>query len=130
MRFRPLAVFAATVSIVILAGAFGSSAQAAADQARRDRPMDCAKAADTARCESLNQKIVACRHKTDDAWRDCMYGSNRAASFTPPLPRDCDKARNRAACEAHASALLACVDKRTRAEHRGCMDAQRRESAR
>lgn len=87
-------------------------------------PMDCAKAKDKARCESLNKDIEACKGKTDDAWRDCMRQSAPAAKFTPPKPRDCSKARNKESCEAHSSALGACKNKTTRAEHRKCMAEQ------
>ena len=88
------------------------------------RPMDCAKAKDKARCESLNKDIETCKGKTDDAWRDCMRQSAPTAKFTPPKPRDCSKARNKESCEAHSSALGACKNKTTRAEHRKCMAEQ------
>jgi hypothetical protein len=87
-------------------------------------PMDCAKAKDKARCESLNKDIEACKDKTDDEWRDCMHRPAPAAKFTPPKPRDCSKARNRERCEAHSTALEACKDKTTRVEHRKCMTGQ------
>jgi hypothetical protein len=87
-------------------------------------PMDCAKAKDKARCETLNKDIAACKDKTGDEWRDCMHRPAPAAKFTPPMPRDCSKARNKERCEAHTSALEACKDKTTRAEHRKCMAVQ------
>ena len=87
-------------------------------------PMDCAKANDKARCAALNQKIQACKEKTDDEWRACMYPSVPAVNFTPPKPRDCSEARNKELCNAHAGALKACKDKRTRAEHRECITGQ------
>jgi len=87
-------------------------------------PMDCAKAKDKARCAALNQRIQACKAKTDDEWRECMYQSVKTANFTPPKPNDCSKARNKEVCEAHAGALEACKDKRARAEHRKCIAGQ------
>ena len=87
-------------------------------------PMDCTKAKDKARCESLNRDIEACKAKTDDEWRDCMRRSAPTAKFIPPKPRDCSKARNKESCEAHSSALGACKNKATRAEHRKCMAEQ------
>lgn len=87
-------------------------------------PMDCAEWKDKARCAALNQKIQACKAKTDDEWRECMYGSVPTANFTSPTPRDCSTARNKELCEAHAVALQACKDKRTRAEHRKCLAEQ------
>jgi hypothetical protein len=87
-------------------------------------PMDCAKAKDKARCESLNKDIEACKDKTGDEWRDCMHRPAPAANFTPPKPRDCAKARNTERCEAHNTALDACKDKTTRVEHRKCMTRQ------
>jgi hypothetical protein len=86
--------------------------------------MDCAKAKDKARCESLNKDIEACKDKTDDEWRDCMHRPAPAARFTPPKPRDCAKARNKERCEAHTAALEACKDKLTRVEHRRCIKGQ------
>lgn len=88
------------------------------------RPMDCAKAKDQARCESLNKDIEACKDKTGDEWRDCMHRPAPAAKFTPPKARDCTKARNKERCEAHTQALEGCKDKATRAEHRKCMARQ------
>lgn len=87
-------------------------------------PMDCTKWKDTARCESLNRDIEACRSKTDDEWRACMQNSAPIAKFTPPKPRDCSKARNKESCEAHSSALEICKDKTTRTGHRKCMAEQ------
>ena len=87
-------------------------------------PMDCAKWKDAGRCAVLNDKIAACRDKTDDAWLQCMYPNERPAMFTPPKARDCSHARNREVCETHAAALDACSDKTTRAEHRDCMAAR------
>ena len=87
-------------------------------------PMDCAKAKDKARCESLNQDIAACKGKTGDEWRDCMRLPAPAAIFKPPKPRDCAKARNKERCVAHGAALEACKDRTTRVEHRKCMAAQ------
>ena len=83
--------------------------------------MDCAKAKDKVRCESLNKKIEICKDKTDDEWRNCMGNSAPAAKFTPPKARDCAKASNKERCEAHAAALDACKDMTTRTEHRKCM---------
>jgi len=87
-------------------------------------PMDCAKAKDKARCESLNKDIAACKDKTGDEWRACMHQPASTAKFAPPKPRDCTKARNKERCEVHTSALESCKDKTTRAEHRKCMAAQ------
>ena len=87
-------------------------------------PMDCAKAKDKARCESLNKDIAACKGKSDDDWRECMHRPAPTGKFTPPKPRDCAKARNKERCEAHTSALEACKDKTTRVEHRKCMAGQ------
>jgi hypothetical protein len=87
-------------------------------------PMDCAKAKDKPRCETLNKDIEACKDKVGDEWRECMHRPAPAANITPPKPRDCDKARNKARCEAHNAALEACKDKTTRVEHRKCMAAQ------
>lgn len=84
-------------------------------------PMDCTKAKDKARCESLNKDIEACKHKTGDAWRECMHQPAPTAKFTPPKPRDCSKANNKAPCEAHVRALEACKDKPNKSEHRKCM---------
>jgi hypothetical protein len=87
-------------------------------------PMDCAKAKDKARCESLNKDIQACKDKTGDEWRDCMHRPAPAATFAPPKARDCTKARNKERCEAHNTALETCKDKVTKVEHRKCMAGQ------
>ncbi len=87
-------------------------------------PMDCVKAKDKPRCESLNKDIEACKDKTGDEWRECMHRPLPAAKFTPPKARDCSKARNQERCEAHTNALEACKDKTTRVEHRKCMAGQ------
>ncbi len=88
------------------------------------RPMDCAKAKDKARCESLNKDIEACKDKIGDDWRRCMRQPVSTAKSAPPKPRDCAKARNKERCEAHNAALEACKDKTTRVEHRKCMAGQ------
>lgn len=88
------------------------------------RPMDCAKAKDKVRCESLNKDIEACRDKVGDEWRSCMHQPAPTAKFAPPKARDCSKARNQNRCEAHNAALEACKDKTSRSEHRKCMAAQ------
>ncbi len=113
-------VTAVTFSITTAAMPSG----AAAAKGPSAHPMDCAKAKDKARCESLNKDIAACKGKTDDEWRACMHRPAPAAKFAPPKPRDCAKARNKERCEAHTSALEACKDKTTRVEHRKCMAAQ------
>ena len=110
----------------VLAGVFSTAVNAMPSSADMDKatssyPMDCTKAKDKTRCAALNQKIAACKNKTDDAWLTCMYGAAQVASFTPPTPRDCSKARNRNLCEAFSDALQACRDKRTRDEHRSCV---------
>jgi hypothetical protein len=87
-------------------------------------PMDCAKAKDKARCESLNKDIEACKDKTGDEWRDCMHRPAPAAKFVLPKPRDCAKARNKERCEAHSTALETCKDKTTRVAHSKCMSGQ------
>ena len=87
-------------------------------------PMDCAKAKDKARCESLNRDIEACKDKLADDWRECMRQPAPTGKFTPPKPRDCSSARNKEVCEAHTKALEACKDKASRAEHRKCMAGQ------
>lgn len=114
---------------VALAATLASSVAAmpsgeAAAKGPRAYPMDCSKAKDKARCESLNKDIEACKDKTDDEWRDCMHRPAPAARFTPPKPRDCAKARNKERCEAHSAALETCKDKSTRVEHRRCMRGQ------
>jgi len=88
------------------------------------RPMDCAKAKDKARCESLNKDIEACKDKTGDEWRECMHRPAPAVKVPPPKPRDCANARNKERCEAYNAALEACKDKDTRVEHRKCMAGQ------
>jgi len=88
------------------------------------RPMDCAKAKDKVRCESLNKDIEACRDKVGDEWRSCMHQPAPIAKFTPPKARDCSKSRNQERCEAHTAALDACKDKTSRSEHSKCMAAQ------
>ncbi len=113
-------VAAATFAITVAAMPSG----AATAKGPSVHPMDCAKAKDKARCESLNKNIAACKGKTDDDWRECMHRPAPAAKFTPPKPRDCAKSRNKQRCEAHTSALEACKDKTTRVEHRKCMAAQ------
>jgi len=110
------ATFASAVAAMPAGDATGKSPRA--------YPMDCTKAKDKARCESLNRDIGACKAKTDDAWRDCMRQPATTTRFTPPEPRDCSKARNTESCEAHSSALGACKHKTTRAEHRKCMAEQ------
>jgi predicted secreted protein len=113
-------VVAATFATIAAAMPLG----AASGKSPGAHPMDCAKAKDKARCESLNKDIEACKDKTDDEWRDCMHRPAPATKFTPPKPRDCNKARNRERCEAHSTALEACKDKTTRVEHRKCMTGQ------
>jgi hypothetical protein len=90
-------------------------------------PMDCAKAKDKARCESLNKDIAACKDKTGDEWRECMHQPAPTAKFTPPKARDCAKARNKERCDTHTSALDACKEKTTQADHRKCMTGQQPE---
>lgn len=114
------AALAATLASSVAAMPSGD----AAGKGSRASSMDCTKAKDKARCESLNKDIEACKGKTDDAWRDCMHQAAPTTKFTPPKPRDCSKARNKERCEAHSSALQACKDKVTRAEHRKCMAEQ------
>ncbi len=105
-----------------------AASPASGSKAASPYPMDCTKWKDAARCAGFNDKIAACRDKTDDAWLQCMYPAERAANFTPPKARDCSHASNKALCETHAAALDACKDKHTRAEHRECM-AGRMQSA-
>ena len=114
------AVTAATFATI--AAAMPSSA--APGKGPPAHPMNCAKAKDKARCESLNKDIAACKGKSDDDWRECMHRPAPTGKFTPPKPRDCAKARNKERCEAHTSALEACKDKTTRVEHRKCMAGQ------
>jgi len=113
----------------IAAATFATSAIAmpAGDVPRKGpgaHPMDCAKAKDKARCESLNKDLEACRGKTGDDWRECMHQPAPTAKFGPPKPRDCAKARNKERCDTHNAALEACKDKTVRAEHRKCMAGQ------
>ena len=114
------AVGAATFAIV--AGA--QPAGAGIGRGAGAYPMDCAKAKDKARCETLNRDIEACKDKVGDEWRECMHRPASAAKFAAPKLRDCSKARNKELCETHNTALEACKDKTTRAEHRKCMAAQ------
>jgi len=120
-----LSVLCAGVAAMIFATAAG--AMPAGDVPIKGpgaHPMDCAKAKDKARCESLNKDIAACKEKTGDEWRECMHQPAPTAKFTPPKPRDCAKARDKERCEVHTSALNACKDKPTQAEHRKCMAGQ------
>jgi hypothetical protein len=87
-------------------------------------PMDCSKWKDPARCAALNKSIEACRDKVDDEWLECMHLPAPVAKFTPPKPRDCSSASNKERCETYNSALDACKDRRTRAEHRKCIEGQ------
>ena len=114
------AVIAATFSI----SAAAQPAGAGPGSGPGARPMDCAKAKDKARCESLNKDIEACKNKIGDEWRNCMHRPAPAVKVPPPKPRDCAKARNKERCETHNAALEACKDKTTRAEHRKCMAGQ------
>ena len=112
------------VSVAAATFATTANSMPAGDAPRKGpgaHPMDCAKAKDKARCESLNKDIAACKDKTGDEWRECMHQPAPTAKFTPPKPRDCAKARNKEHCEAHTSALDGCKDKTTRTEHRKCM---------
>jgi hypothetical protein len=92
-------------------------------------PMDCAKWKDAGRCAAFNDRIAACRDKTDDAWLQCMYPNERRATFTPPKAPDCSQASNRELCETHAAVLDACRHKTTRAEYRDCLAARLQTSA-
>ena len=114
----------AAATFAISASAQGPAAGAGPGKGPGARPMDCAKAKDKARCESLNRDIEACKDKTGDEWRECMHRPATTARFTPPKARDCTMARNKERCAAHTQALQACTDKTTRAEHRRCMAAQ------
>ncbi len=111
------------ISILVtgLLFAAGAAASPATGSKASPYPMDCTKWKDAARCAGFNDKIAACRDKTDDAWLQCMYPAEAAATFNPPKPRDCSHASDKALCESHAAALDACKDKHTRAEHRECM---------
>ena len=115
-----VAAIAATLASTVAAIPAGD----AAGKGPRAYPMDCTKAKDKARCESLNKDIEACKDKTGDEWRECMHRPAPAVKVPPPKPRDCAKASNKELCEAHNTALEACKDKETRAEHRKCMAAQ------
>jgi hypothetical protein len=123
---KPMKSSLPALLVAAIAATFASTvaampAGAAPGKGPRAYPMDCTKAKDKARCESLNRDIEACKSKTDDEWRDCMRRSASTTQFTPPKPRDCSKARNTESCDAHSSALGACKNKTTRAEHRKCM---------
>ena len=108
----------------VIAATFTITANAQpADAGPGAHRMDCAKAKDKARCESLNKDIEACKEKIGDEWRDCMHRPAPAVKVAPPKPRDCTKASNKERCEAHNAALEACKDKDTRVEHRKCMAA-------
>lgn len=117
-------LFAAVTAATFATTAAAVPTYAAAGKGPGAHPMDCAKAKDKVRCESLNNDIKACKDKTGDEWRECMHRPAPAASFTPPKPRDCAKARNKERCEAHSTALDTCKDKTTRVEHRKCMSGQ------
>ena len=117
-------LFAGLAAAIFAATAAAMPSGAVAGKGPGAHPMDCAKAKDKARCESLNKDIEACKGKTGDDWRECMHRPAPAAKFTPPKPRDCAKSRNKERCEAHTNALEACKDKTTRAEHRKCMADQ------
>jgi transposase len=117
-------LFAAAAAATFAITAAAMPAGDAAGKAPGAHPMDCAKAKDKARCESLNKDIEACRDKTGDEWRECMHRPLPATKVAPPKPRDCGKARNKERCEAFNAALEACKDKDTRVEHRKCMAAQ------
>ena len=116
-----LSVLFAAVTAATFAIAASAQPAGAGPGAHR---MDCAKAKDKARCESLNKDIEACKDKIGDEWRDCMHRPAPAVKVPPPKPRDCAKARNKERCETHNAALEACKDKDTRVEHRKCMAAQ------
>jgi hypothetical protein len=120
-----LSVLLAAVSAATFAiAAAAQPAEPGPGKGSGPRAMDCAKAKDKARCESLNKDIEACRDKIGDDWRRCMRQPVSTAKSAPPKPRDCAKARNKESCEAHNAALEACKDKTTRVEHRKCMAAQ------
>lgn len=124
MKPAILISLAAVAAATFATAAYAMPTGAAMEKGPGAHPMDCAKAKDKARCESLNKDIAACRDKTGDDWRDCMHRPAPAAKFAPPKPRDCAKARNKERCVAHTAALEACKDKTTRVEHRKCMAAQ------
>lgn len=114
------AIAAATFASAVIAMPDG----AAPKKGSSAHPMDCAKAKDKTRCESLNKDIETCRSKTGDAWRECMHQPAPSGSFAPPKARDCKQARNQERCEAHTGALEVCKHKTTAVEHRRCMAAQ------
>jgi hypothetical protein len=124
MNSRLSLILASIMAATCATSVTAMPAGGAVEKAPSAYPMDCAKVKDKARCAALNQKIAACKDKTDDAWRECMNKPTPAASFTPPKPRDCNEARNKEVCKAHAGALAACKDKPTRAEHRNCVAGQ------
>ena len=124
MKFSLSVLLAAVAAATLATAAAAMPSGQAGGKGPGAYPMDCAKAKDKARCESLNKDIAACKDKTGDEWRECMHRAVPAAKFTPPKPRDCTKARNKERCEAHTSALEVCKDKTTRVEHRKCMAAQ------
>src|SRR5665647_3729585 len=124
MKFS-LSVLLAAVS----AAAFATAATAmpsgdAPSKGPGPYPMDCAKAKNKVRCETINQDIAACKDKVSDDWRECMHQPASTAKFTAPKARDCTKARNQEICEAHTKALEACKEHTTLVEHRKCMAAQ------
>lgn len=124
MKFTLSVLLAAVTAVAFVSTAAAMPSGDAPVRGPLAYPMDCAKAKDPVRCETLNKKIEACKGKIDDAWRECMHPAGSTAKFTPPKPRDCTKARNKERCEAHTSALQACQDQTTRIEHRKCMVGQ------
>ena len=124
MKFSLSVLVAAAIAATSASTVAAMPAGETAGKVQRAYPMDCAKAKDKARCESLNRDIEACKGKTDDEWRNCMHQSAPTTKFTPPKPRDCRTARNKERCEAHSSALQACKNETARAEHRKCMAEQ------
>ena len=124
MKFSLSGLLATAIAATFASTVAAMPAGDAAGRVPRAYPMDCTKAKDKARCESLNKDIEACKGKTDDEWRNCMRQAAPTTKFTPPKPRDCSRARNKERCEAHAAALEACKDKTARAEHRKCMAEQ------
>ena len=117
-------LLAGITAATFAAGAAAMPTVASPGKGPSPHPMDCTKAKDKARCESLNKDIAACKDKSGDEWRDCMRRPAPSGKFTPPKPRDCVKSRNQERCEAHTNALEACKDKATRVEHRKCMAAE------
>lgn len=117
-------LLAAAIAATLVSAVAAMPTGDAAGKGPRAYPMDCSKAKDNARCESLNRDIPVCKGKTGDEWRECMHQPLSTAKFAPPKARDCSTARNKERCEAHTSALEACKDKLTRAEHRACMAGQ------